>query len=148
MGWRGNIFSVDFYQSHMNPLIALDRQAVIGVANLLPSWEGFCHSSVERKLSVSLTLLHCLLLSFDSGWGCEAVVGSRKEGQKGFIIFEVRASFYFLLLPLRIWDLEAWPPGHSLPKHKTWRWWIIPKPQPFCRWGTTSFPEGGMWIGC
>lgn len=57
-------------------------------------------------MCVSRTLMRCPLLSFYLGWGC-GEVGRREEGREGFIVFEVRASFYFLLLPLRALGLEA-----------------------------------------
>lgn len=53
-----------------------------------------------------LTHSCAVLYSFYLGWGC-GEVGRREEGREGFIVFEVRASFYFLLLPLRALGLEA-----------------------------------------
>ena len=73
--------------------------------------------------------------------GVWEVVGRGKEEWEGFTVFEMRVSFYFLLLSLRALGLEAWPRGHQLPESKAWRWWMIPKPQNFCLWRTAFFKE-------
>lgn len=86
-------------------------------------------------LCVSFTLItpkHCPLLSFYLGWACREIVGRREERKEEFIASEVKASFYFPLLSLRALCLQDGIPGHVLPDYGPWRWWMIPKPQPFC----------------
>lgn len=86
-----------------------------------------------------LTLTHYPLLSFYVGWGCGEVAGRRGEGWEGFIVFE---SFLLLCSVAS----EGFGSGGVTTRpwaarHKTWRWWMIPKPQPFCLWGTAFFRE-------
>lgn len=49
----------------------------------------------------------CAVLCYLYLGGVWGALGTREEGREGFIVFEVRASFYFLLLPLRALGLET-----------------------------------------
>lgn len=77
-------------------------------------------------------------------------VGVCERGLREFHCLKVRALFLFLLFLLRALGLEAWPLGNGLPEYKTWRWWKVPKQQPFCFWSTAFSERGGeqKWIGC
>lgn len=92
-------------------------------------WVCVCSVCVSLTLT---TFKHCLLLSFYLGWACGELVCRREEGREELIVSEVKASFYFPLLSVRALGLQDRIPGHGLPGYGPWRWWMIPKPQPFC----------------
>ena len=112
MGWRWNIFSLDFYQSHMFPTITLCHQTLIGVSNCPPSREGFCSFLAKRKVCVwvSLTLIHCPLLAFYLGWECGRLwAGGRRNGKASLSLkWEFPFTFFYCL-----WELWVWRPDHE-----------------------------------
>lgn len=51
--------------------------------------------------------MHTLSSDFLFSLGMWGDCGTREEGRKGFIVFEVRGSFYLFLLLLRALGLET-----------------------------------------